>query len=231
MVDQAGIFEKLKDTPLFHKIGYEDFLKMMDCWNAQVKTYLPDETITRSGEADYDFEIVVEGGAFVYQESYFGVRTLLRAKGRGESTTIGTEEFLDDGMHYVIVANGQTMTLVFDGKKVLGACEHPCPFHTQMLANMVVVLRRAHYRMFEHLVHVSKRTTRAKLLSYLSTCQQASHASKFETPFNRQQMADYLCVDRSAMCSELSKMKKAGLIDYDGRWFKIIEHPAEDRLA
>ena len=69
---------------------------------------------------------------------------------------------------------------------------------------------------------VSKRSIREKLLSYLSIQAQTQGTRYFEIPLGRIELAEYLCVDRSALTRELVKMKDEGLIDYDRNWFRML---------
>ena len=69
---------------------------------------------------------------------------------------------------------------------------------------------------------MSKRTIREKLLTYLSIQAQVQGSRYFEIPFGRVELAEYLCVDRSALTRELTKMKADGLIDYDKNCFRIL---------
>ena len=72
-------------------------------------------------------------------------------------------------------------------------------------------------------MHTSQRTTRAKLMSYLSAEAQRVGKYEFDIPYSRQQLADYLSVERSGLSLELSKMKDEGLLDYKKNHFRLLK--------
>ena len=71
--------------------------------------------------------------------------------------------------------------------------------------------------------HMSQRTLRDKVLSYLSSQAMITGSREFTIPYNRQQLAEYLSVDRSALSSELGKMKKEGILEFRKNWFRLLE--------
>ena len=89
------------------------------------------------------------------------------------------------------------------------------------LANLLKICANKSLELSRKILHNGSKTIRGRLMSYFSECIQKSGAYKFDIPYNRQQLADYLGVDRSAMCSELSKMQKEGIISYHKNSFKI----------
>ena len=93
-------------------------------------------------------------------------------------------------------------------------CSRTCEFHNQLTRNLLSVLAERNFQLGQKLEHMTKRTTREKLLSYLSSEARRSGSSSFDIPFNRQQLADYLSVDRSAMSNELCHLRDEGLISF-----------------
>ena len=104
--------------------------------------------------------------------------------------------------------------LFLEAGRILSVCPTACPFHQKMVENMVYILARKNVMLSEKIGHISKRSTREKLLSYLSSQSKKAGSRHFFIPFNRQELADYLCVERSAMSAELSKLRGEGLLDY-----------------
>lgn len=218
------VYEQVQSSPLFTGIDAESFVAMMTCWNAHMSTYEPGETIVAMDDPKQQFELIVSGRVHMMQEDFLGRRTLIKDKHPGQLATLGSPESLGGRLHYSIVAVEQTQILSLDYSKMTTPCKHACTFHAQLLGNVVQTLIHGHYQMFEHMVHLSKRTTREKLLAYLSTCAQDADSSCFAIPFSRQELADYLCVDRSAMCTELGRLQDAGLIRVEGRHIQILQH-------
>ena len=112
--------------------------------------------------------------------------------------------------------------LLLDVGRITTMCPSSCAFHARLIRNLLGLIAKRTHALTRKIEHTSKRTTRAKLLSYLSEQAEAAGASRFAIPFDRQELADYLSVERSAMCAELSRMKKEGLIDYHKNQFEIV---------
>lgn len=98
-----------------------------------------------------------------------------------------------------------------------------CEFHSKMIRNMVFVLAEKNYKLTQKMDHLTQKTTREKLLSYFSEQALETGKSSFEIPLDRQQLADYLSVDRSAMSTELGKMQREGMIEYRKNHFTLME--------
>jgi CRP-like cAMP-binding protein len=96
-----------------------------------------------------------------------------------------------------------------------------CRFHHQLIENMVHIIANKNRDLMRKVEVVSRRSIREKLLTYLSIQAQAQGSRYFEIPLGRLELAEYLCVDRSALTRELAKMKDEGLLDYDRNWFRI----------
>ena len=117
--------------------------------------------------------------------------------------------------------------MFFDFRKILTVCSSACRFHTNVVQNLFFAISEKNRQLVQKLGHMSKRTTRDKLISYLSEQAKRSGSSTFSIPFNRQQLADFLCVDRSAMSNELCKMRDDGLLTFDRNTFSLISQMNE----
>ena len=113
--------------------------------------------------------------------------------------------------------------LFLEVSKILTVCPSACAFHNRLIRNLLTLVSRKNFQLNRKLEHMSKRTTREKLLSYLSMESKKANASTFTIPFNRQQLADYLSVDRSAMSNELCKLRDAGILEFNKNTFTIFE--------
>ena len=117
-----------------------------------------------------------------------------------------------------VVAVTDSQVFQVDIQRVLEVCPASCPFHQQLIRNLVTILAGKNVMLGEKLRHLSKRTTREKLLSYLSETAKQKNARHFVIP----ELADYLCVERSAMSAELSKLRRDGVLDYRKSEFWLI---------
>ena len=107
-------------------------------------------------------------------------------------------------------------------EKVMHVCPNACPCHQQVIQNLVYLLARKNVALSEKIQHISKRSTREKLLAYLADEIKKTGRKHFQIPFSRQELADYLCVDRSAMSAELGKLKREGIIEFRKNEFWVL---------
>ena len=124
-----------------------------------------------------------------------------------------------------VLASEDCAALYLDAGRALSGCPSACAFHTQLIRNLTGVIAESNLRLNEKIAHVTRRSTREKLLSYLSAQARRAGSSRFELPLNRQQLADYLAVDRSAMSAELGRMRDEGLIRFARSRFELLKPP------
>ena len=120
-----------------------------------------------------------------------------------------------------VVTETPTAVLFLNVKRLLTVCPSACAHHSRIIRNLLSDLAGKNLLLNEKLTHIAQRTTRAKLMSYLSAEAQRRGAVEFDIPFSRQQLADFLAVERSGLSLELGKMKKEGLLDYHKEHFVL----------
>lgn len=120
-----------------------------------------------------------------------------------------------------MIAAEDTEILFLDVKRILTICSSACSFHTRLIRNLLTILAEKNLMLTHKMEHMAQKSTRDKVLSYLSLEAEKQGGPEFAIPFNRQQLADYLSVDRSAMSRELSRMKAEGLLDYHRNRFRL----------
>ncbi len=220
----------LKRTKLFAHIGDEEILAMLGCLQARKKTYKKGEYVLRQGDDLNDIMVLVEGGLHVQREDYWGNRSIINAIHVGESfgeAYVGKDSgtLLND-----VIAVEDSTVIFFDVFRVINVCSSACRFHTVVVQNMFLEISEKNRQLVRKIGHMSKRTTREKLISYLSEEAKKQQSGTITIPFNRQQLADFLFVDRSAMSNELCKMRDDGLIKFDKNKFELlVSHGQGDR--
>ena len=120
-----------------------------------------------------------------------------------------------------IIAETPVTVLLLNIKRVLNMCPFACAHHSRIIRNLLGELAEKNLRFGEKLTHMGQRTTRGKLLSYLSAEAQRLGRYEFDIPFSRQQLADYLAVERSGLSLELGKMRREGLLDFQKNHFVL----------
>ena len=213
----------LRRTKLFSGLGDDDILSMLNCLNAAVRQYNKGEYVFRQGEYIHDLMILASGRIHIQKEDYWGNLNILNEIRSGE---IFGEAYIvpDSGtlMNDVIAAEASTV-LFFNMERILTVCPSACPFHTRLLKNMFYTISDKNKRLVQKISYISQRSTKEKLLSYLSDEAKRQNSSSFSIPFDRQQLADFLSVDRSAMSNELCKLRDEGMLDFHKNKFTLYE--------
>ncbi|MDR2158660.1 MAG: Crp/Fnr family transcriptional regulator [Treponema sp.] len=201
------------------KTGELDIL--LDCLGAREKTYEKDGRVFAAEETPLRFGIVLSGALLVVQDDFWGNRSILeRIEPRG---LFGTAFVLGgfEKLPVSVTAAAKTEVLVMNGNGIARPCRKTCAFHSRLIRNMMENLARRNVLLVQKIGHITRRSTREKLLSYLSSQALKIGNDSFEIPFNRQELADYLAVDRSAMSSELGRMRDEGLLDFHKNRFAL----------
>ena len=212
----------LKRTKLFSGVGEEDIASLLSCLGARKKEYKKGEYILREGEHISDIFILAEGKIHIQKDDYWGNRSILSVISVGEMFGEGYAAPESGALLNDVVAVEDSSVLFFDVKRILTTCSSACRFHNMRVQNMFFAISDKNRKLVQKLGHMSGRTTRAKLISYLSEEAKRQGSSAFTVPFNRQQLADYLCVDRSAMSNELCKMRDEGMIKFEKSRFELL---------
>ncbi len=219
-------FPVLRTVPLFAGMEEAELASLLACLNALKRTYEKGERILRAGEPVRNVGIVLDGRVQVYREEFSGARTLLAQLAAGN---LFAEAFACANVKILPVsveAVTDCKVLFIDYKRIVTTCPSNCAFHARLIRNMMGVLADKNILLSRKIQHISKRSTREKLLSFLHEQAGLHRNAQFLIPFNRQELADYLCVDRSAMSAELSRLQQEGVLSFHRSAFKL--HVQED---
>ena len=211
----------LQKSGLFRGVEQAQLAEMLHCLSPRRARYSRGEAIFRAGDRTSAFCLLLSGGAHIVQEDYWGNRNILAALEPGELFAESFAARPEEALGVSVVASADAEVLFLELARVLSTCPNACPHHRRIIENLISTLAEKNQRLSEKLRHVSQRTTREKLFSYLSEESRRRGGAVFEIPFNRQQLADYLSVDRSALSTELGKLKAEGLLDFDRSHFKM----------
>ncbi len=215
------ILQEVK-SPLFDGIHPEERKAMLDCIGYHIGTFRKGEVLAFEEETVKHVGIVLSGAVDMVKEDLWGNRTMLVRIGKnevfGETFACGSDSF--SVVTFLISEDAKILFLPFN--RLMRNCNMACQFHHRLIENMVRVIADKNRDLLRKIEVVSKRSIREKLLSYLSIQAQAQKTRYFEIPLGRVELAEYLCIDRSALTRELAKMKEDGLIDYDKNCFRLL---------
>ena len=165
--------------------------------------------------------MVLSGSVHIVKEDFWGNRNIVTEIGPGQIFAESYACTPGAALGVSVVAAEAAAVMFMNVRRVLTTCSSACEFHSRLLRNLLSVLAEKNLRFNDKLTHMAQRTTRQKLLSYLSAESMRLGSPEFDITFNRQQLADYLSVDRSAMSGELSKMRDEGLLDFYKSHFRL----------
>lgn len=210
--------ETVAQSPLM--AGITNVKKMLDCFGAKKRKFPKDAEIVGYGD-DAAIVIITKGSAYAVNEDYFGNRNIINLIDTKNQYGVA---FVYSG-HAVttrLIAAETCEAVIINGERLHKACENNCADHTTFLYNALTVVSRASVNYLEKIEHLSRRSLRDKIMSFLIAQSIKCSSNEFCIPFSRQELADYLAADRSALSAELSRMKADGIIDYNMRCFKLL---------
>jgi CRP-like cAMP-binding protein len=215
-------FSELQKSPLFQSVSETELAEMTKCLGTRAKTYGKGESVYLSGDFVREIGVVVSGKVHVVKDDAWGNRNVIAEIGAGE---MFAEAFVCGGVGILtvsVIAAADCEVMFADFQRIITQCSNACVFHSLLIRNIVGVLARKNIILQGKMEHITKRTTREKLLSYLSEQSRLHGSHEFGITFDRQGLADYLSVDRSALSAEMSRLKSEGVIDYRKNRFEIL---------
>lgn len=215
----------LSKSPLFHNISQDDLLPLLSCIGAKELNFQKNETVMAVGSPVTYVGILLEGSLQIIKDDLFGNRAIV--------TTIHVGDLFAESfacarlktLPITVIAESKSKLLALDFNKILLQCDKLCSFHSKLIENMLFILAERNLFLTEKIDILSKRTSRDKILSYLSLQAKLNGTNSFTIPLNRQGMADYLCIDRSALSSLLAELKREGIIFFHKNQFQLLQPP------
>lgn len=214
--------EILLQSKLFTKIRGTELDEMLACLAPVKKNLAKGAYIYRDGEQISSMGMVLMGSVHILKEDYWGNRTILAEIQAGQLFGEAYACLEDAKISVSAVAARDSSVLFFDIKRILTPCASGCPFHARLIQNLIAELAEKNIRLTGKIEHISQRRLRDKILSYLSDFSKKQGSSDFTIPFSRQELADYLSVDRSALSNELSKLRNEGVLEFKRNRFRLL---------
>ncbi|MBQ8458623.1 Crp/Fnr family transcriptional regulator [bacterium] len=213
--------EKVKDSILIKGIKTQELSSMLGCLRCVIKKYDKGETVISEGDKINKFGLLIEGKLQVVQYDYLGNKSVV--------SVIEPKQIFGEAFAYVdkissldVEAIEKSKVLFLDSDKLSTPCENCCTFHKQLVKNLLYTISNKNVNLTQKIECMSQRTTKEKLLTFLSLESIKNNSKEFTISLDRQALADYLGVERSAMSAELSKLRNDGIIECEKNWFKLL---------
>ena len=207
--------------PIFSGIREEELYTLIKCCDGQMAVFEKDQWIFQAGEELGYIMVVLKGRLAIIQEDFWGNRNILAAVGAGHCFAETFACSPGAVLNVSVMAQTNVQVLFLNVKRILTTCPSTCSHHSRMIRNLLSELAEKNLRLNEKITHLGQRSRRAKILSYLSAEAQRHGSAEFDIAFSRQQLADYLSVDRSGLSLELSRMQEEGLLEYRKKHFVL----------
>ena len=209
-------------TPLFSGVPEAQLPALLGCLAPRRQQYPAGHLIFAEGSPAGQIGLVLAGRVQILQEDFYGNRHIIAALGEGELFAEAFACAQVENLPVSVFAVQDCTVLLFSAQRILHPCQSNCDFHQKIVLNLLQNMARKNLNMNQKLLLLSRKTTRQKLMAYLSAQAKAAGNSEFTIGFDRQQLADYLGVERSAMSAELGKLAKEGFLRTKKNRFHLL---------
>jgi CRP-like cAMP-binding protein len=211
----------LAQTSLFTGANKDEIAAMLSCLDARYRAYDKDEVIYHTGDTISSLGLVVSGSVRIENTDVWGNISIVGQIAEG-AVFAETYAAVKSPLMVDAIAAADCEILFLNVSRILTTCSHACAHHQRTTSNLLAITARKNLSLTNRIFHTAPKTIRARVLAYLSTQAELAGSSSFDIPFNRQQLAEYLGVDRSALSNELSKMRDAGIIETHRSHFVLL---------
>jgi len=210
-------------SPLFRGISAEELRTLLDCLGVRRRSYRKGSFIFSAGQHITDMGLLLSGQLDILQDDVWGERRILERVGVGEMFGTAFSCANVERIPISVRAIQPSEVMLFDCRKVITTCTSACEFHTQLISNMLSLLASKSITMMAKIENVTRHSTREKVLSFLSQQAQLRQSQSFDILFNRQELAEYLAVDRSALSAELGRLRDEGVLRFSKNHFELLD--------
>ena len=214
-------FDVLGGCPLFEGIDRRDYSVMLGCLGARIMGFGKGQEIFSEGDEAVYIGIVLSGAVQIVKEDYYGNRSIVDRMEPGE---LFGESFacVGEPLPVNVVAEESCEIMLLGSRRISTSCAKACGFHSKLIYNLLRVVSRRNLVFNRKLEILSRRTTREKLMTYLMYEAKRQGSREFTIPFDRQALADYLGVERSAMSAEISRLQRDGVLKTNRNQFCLL---------
>ena len=214
--------EILERCALFDGIRMEELSAMLGCIGGRTITVSKGQAVFREGDAATHVGMVLSGAVRLVRDDYYGNRSIVAHIGPAE---LFGETYACAGIRALpisVVADEDSTLLLMDCRRITTTCSSACAFHSRIIYNLLRLVAVKNLVFDQKIQVTSKRTTREKLMTYLLNQAKLQDSNTFTIPYDRQELADYLEVDRSGLSAEISKLRREGILESEKNRFRIL---------
>jgi len=223
-------YKILSKSAFFKGIADAEIPNILEYLAANSRIFKKDEIIVLAGDKAEQLGIIISGNAHLIKEDFFGNRTIMTTLNPTDSFGEAFV-FAENSIFLVsVIAATECEILFLDYSRVISVCSSSCKFHNKLIENMLMILANKNIILNQKVEVMSRRTTRQKLLHYLSVCALNAQKNEFTIPYNRQELADFLGVDRSAMSSEIGKLLREKVLKTNKNHFILYQEKVEELI-
>lgn len=212
----------LRTCPLFEGIAEDNLLRMLACLGAKVVEFDKKYTVLAEGTSGKFIGIVLSGEVVVTTTDFYGNRHIISVSQAGEMFAEAFACAQVESIPVSVIASKPSEIMFIDSNHILHTCENNCGFHQKMIFNLMKNLAVKNLQFHQKIEITSRRSTREKLMAYLVLYAKKENSRSFTLPFDRQELADYLCVERSGLSAEIGKLKREGIINAEKNRFELL---------
>lgn len=212
----------LQKSPLFFGVEKDDILPMLECLDGTLRICPKGSIVFAEGDRPTHLGVVLEGEVRITRTDYYGNRSIVAAV---KASQVFGETFACAEVQSLpvdIMAAADSILLMIDVRRIISTCCNACTFHNRIIYNLMKQTAAKNLMFHRKLEITSKRTTRDKLMTYLLMTAKEQGSSSFEIPYDRQELADYLEVDRSGLSAEISKLRREGVLTAEKNRFTLL---------
>ena len=212
----------IKNSTLFQGLSWDELSEALKALNARKRSFKKDELLLSAGDLTDDLGMVLSGSVIIESNDIWGNRTIINHAAAGDYYAEAFSIMPDEHLYVDVRANEPTVVALFDMSQLQNLRNTHPAWVVKLFSNLLTISIRKNMILSKRSFHTSPKSVRGRVMSYLNSVAVKTHKREFDIPFDRQHMADYLNLDRSALSKELSKMRDDGLIVYHKNHFKIL---------
>ncbi len=215
-------YKWISDTALFRGMNEEEIHHALEELMVEEKQYGKGDVLLRAGSCTRQMGLVLEGSVTIESNDVWGNRTILSHVPAGETFAESYALLPGEPMMVDVTANESSRVLFIRTDRLILFPSVRSSWTEKMLMNMLMISAHKNLHMASRSFHTSPKTIRGRLLSFLNSVALRTGRKEFDIPFDRQQLADYLNLDRSALSKELGQMQREGYFVCRKSHFKLL---------